>query len=508
MARSSQLARNVFSNGAGFLISAVVGIALAPMVKDHLGVDGYGFWGLLVACQGTYSLLDAGIRSAVGQYVTRYWARDEIENVSRTLSTAVGLMALTGIGVALLTGVMALVGPSLFELKSTDDSTASLLFLIVGLGVALNFPLIVAQSATFARQRFDISNGIAISETLAKAGLTVLALKSGHGLVALALIGAGTQTAANLSRILVARKLLPGVQIARRHFRRENVKELYGYSVFTVLINAGDQVLTNSAAFVLGIVLSDEAFGRYRPGSDLVFYGVMLISQIAWTLTPQATARDATGDLDAVRRMWIQGSRLILTFGALIVGGIIATSGDFIRLWMGPEFLEPEPYGSSVDIAIVLSVGLWVRSMMTTGRQILIGMREVRAMARVSLLEAGLTIALSFALVPRLGLCGCAYGAAIAAAIAQLGVMPHIISRKLGVPVSQFFREVPLPGLAVVAAMLLTESLVAEHLPVDSWLDYIAKAAAVTAPGLLIGLLVGTTSAEKTRLGRRLGLCR
>ena len=39
-------------------------------------------WALLVACTGYYGLMDLGIRSAVGQYVTRYWAKDDIDGVS------------------------------------------------------------------------------------------------------------------------------------------------------------------------------------------------------------------------------------------------------------------------------------------------------------------------------------------------------------------------------------------------------------------------------------------
>ncbi len=41
--------------------------------------------GLIVGMTGYYGLLDLGIRSAVGQYVTRYWTAGDMEGVNRTL---------------------------------------------------------------------------------------------------------------------------------------------------------------------------------------------------------------------------------------------------------------------------------------------------------------------------------------------------------------------------------------------------------------------------------------
>lgn len=495
---------------------------MTPIVTEELGKPAYGFWTLLVACTGSYSLLDLGIRSAVGQFVTRYWSRGELENVSRTISTSVALMAGTGLCVALVATGFAWFGPELFEISGATDEQASMLFAIVGYGVALNFPLVVAQSATFARQRFDLSNAIGISEILIRSGLIVWVLKSdpqdlpffgqtlgaANGLYGLAILTVSMQLLAGLVRVFIARKLLPGVELARRHVRRENVKELYGYSIFTVLINAGDQVMTHSPAFVLAWLLNDEAAGHFGPGANLVFYGLTLISAIAWTLTPQATARDAVGDMDAVRRMWVQGSRLILTFGGILAGGIAATGEDFIRLWVGEEFLSDPEYISTATIASVLVIGLLVRSTMTTGRQILIGMRRVRFMAAVSLTEAAIGISLSIVLVHQIGIIGCAVGMATSATIAQLGLMPRYLSKELGVPVGEFFREVPWGGVAVVLVMLGTEWLVRPHLTVDGWLTYCVKAAAVTTPGVIAALALGTNAEERARLGRKLGVIR
>ena len=76
--RQGIFARNISSNLAGFLVSAVVALLLSPFIIRTLGDVKYGLWTLLISLTGYYGILDLGVRSAVGHYVTRYWAKNDV----------------------------------------------------------------------------------------------------------------------------------------------------------------------------------------------------------------------------------------------------------------------------------------------------------------------------------------------------------------------------------------------------------------------------------------------
>ena len=80
--------RNILSNWTSYLVTAAVGFLLAPVVVHSLGNTGYGLWTLVLSMTGYFGLLDLGIRSSVGRFVTRYLALNDEESVNRTVSTA------------------------------------------------------------------------------------------------------------------------------------------------------------------------------------------------------------------------------------------------------------------------------------------------------------------------------------------------------------------------------------------------------------------------------------
>src|SRR5687767_14498774 len=87
----------MFSNWTSYLVTAAVGFVLAPVIVHSLGDTGYGLWTLVLAMTGYFGLLDLGIRSSVGRFVTRYMALDDERSVNRTVSTAFVILGLGGV---------------------------------------------------------------------------------------------------------------------------------------------------------------------------------------------------------------------------------------------------------------------------------------------------------------------------------------------------------------------------------------------------------------------------
>ena len=504
------ISRNILSNAVGYVVAIAVALALTPFVIDKLGKGQFGIWSLVVALTGYYGILDLGIRSAVGQYVTRYWTKEDMVGVNRTLSTAV-LMTLPIAAFLLLASIgFAYGAPTWFEVAPEEVETTWTAVLVMGCAVSFSFPFAVFGAAPYARQRFDISNAVAIGERLLNAGLTVWVLSAGHGLVGFAWVTAGTQTAAWLLRVWIAYRLLPGLEVSRRHCCRASFDELCNFGIHNFLINVADRIVLSTDALVIGLMMSKVAVTHYVLGGNFIAYYVMMINSVAWPLTPYATSRDAAGDTDALRRLYVSGSKNIFLFASVVGGGLIFLGHDFIAVWMpdNPEFLSGIEYVSSATVMGVLAVATLVRGMMTCGKQILFGMREVSFLSKLSVLEAVANLGLSIALVGPLGLLGVALGTLIPIVCTQLILQPIFLARRLQLPLGPFVRQVLWGGCLVVAAMGVVEYLVEDWIPMTGWAAFLLKGTLVTLPAVALGVVFGTTRQEKQLLLKKLGLAR
>ena len=92
-----RILRNSFSNWSSYLVTAVVGFMLTPIVVQSLGNTRYGLWTLVLSITGYFGLLDLGIRSSVSRFLTRHLALNDQTGLNRTASTAFVILACGGI---------------------------------------------------------------------------------------------------------------------------------------------------------------------------------------------------------------------------------------------------------------------------------------------------------------------------------------------------------------------------------------------------------------------------
>ncbi len=496
------IARNVFSNFAGYFVSMVVGFLLTPYVMEVLGKDKWGLWQAIVAFTGSYGLCDLGIRSAVGHYVTRYWAQRDLEGVNRTFATALVITTWVAIFLALVTTALAFVSPLLFE-SGMETNEMRTVILIMGIGVSLNFPLAIFGSATYARQRFDIANTVGISERITTALLYVWVLESGWGLVGVASIAAASPTMFNVARIWIAFKLLPGLELTKKLVKLTSVKELFSFGFYNVLVNAADQIVLNSDALIIAIVLNSTATAYYSGGSFVIAQSIALINAFAWTLTPYATKCDTEGDTEALRRLWMTGTRMVVLLGALIASGMILLGEDFLFLWIKPKELgivRGDEYTSSAVIMAILAGTVYIRAAMSCGKQILFGIQEVKFLAKNSIATAILNVVLSCVLIYWFGLIGVAISSVFAFALMQLWFQPKFLSKCIDKSVWAFMVPTLWIPTVVFGTMWGMELLVCDYIHATSWSSFVAKGFALATPAAILGFWLGTSHVEKDKL--------
>jgi len=477
--------RNVASNATGYFVSLLLAFFVTPYAYERLGDDWYGLWQLIVAVTGSYGILDLGIRSAVSQYITRHWSRGDLPGLSSLVSTALAITSSIALLLALLSVGLSLTCVWLFELGKAFAVPFPQAVLIIGLGVAFSFPMGVFGSAIQARERFDLSNLIGISERVVTNGLYVWALSRGHGIVALAWITTGTSALAHVVRALVALRLLRGVAIGPGLLNRTAARNLFGFGVFSFLVSISDRLVLYTDAIVIEFAIDEIAVAYYSLGATFIHHFLGLISAVTWTLTPRATALDELANKEALQRMWLLGSRLILQLATLIGAGLIFMGHDFLALWVGPKCLSGEIYTSSAVIMAVLAASALLRAGLSCGKQVLFGMHEVRYLSKLAVCEAALNLVLSIPGAIWLGNLGVALGTLVPCVIVNAWLLPRFVARRLAIPPSTFLVKVVPTTLPLFAAMVLASWLVLRALPATSWGVFFADVTIVGGVGLL-----------------------
>jgi O-antigen/teichoic acid export membrane protein len=469
---ATQAIQNVGSSWAGLGVNIVVGFLLSPFILHRLGDDAFGLWVLVFSVTDYYGLFDMGIRSSIVRYVSRFHAtgeRDELAGIVNTTlftySIVAGLLMVVSFGASQLV-------TSIFRIPSAFTGQAPLLFVIVGISVALGFPLGVFGGILEGLQKFSWLNATTIVATLLRALLVVLALHRGYGLVTLALITAGTPVLFGMLRALMVFRLL-SLPYGMRFVRRAAFHKVLGYGLFTLLVIVADRLRFRADAVIIGTLLSSAAITYFSIASKIVDYASEVVANMAQIFTPMSSHFDAKGEEEKLQTVLLLGNRASAFVIFPLTAGLIVLGESLIEVWMGVR------YTVSYPVMLVLLVPTALLCAQASSTRVLFGIGRHRTMAWFVLAESLVNIALSVLLVRRYGIMGDAVGTAIPLLITTVFFLPWHVCHLLGLPIGRFVRECYSRPLQLALALALV-LIVLQH-----W--YVPH----TYPGLGLQVLLG-----------------
>jgi O-antigen/teichoic acid export membrane protein len=433
MPRLRRIVQNVLSNWVALVISTAVGFFLSPFVVHHLGNLVYGVWVLIGSVVAYMSLLDLGLRGAVTRYVSKGVAQEDHENAGEAVSGALWIrfwISLTVFGAGL---VLAGAFSHIFDVPIALQRDARFAVAITATTVAINLWCGVFGGVLIALHRYDLTSSVSILQTCLRAGGIVFLLRSGHGILSLAIWDLGISLVANTAIITICLHIYPTLKIAFRRPSQNTLAKLWTYSIYVFLINLALQVIYYTDNVVVGAFLSPAAVTFYAIGGALIAYARQIVTAMTTTFTPLASTYDAQGKDQNMRELLIHGTRGALIISLPIAAGLFFRGDTFIRLWMGEQYAQP----SGTVMRILLLSAVFIAANETCGG-IVYGMEKHRRLAFWAMGEAAANLILSVILVRRIGIYGVAWGTSIPSVIVQLVLWPKYISALVGIPVRTY----------------------------------------------------------------------
>jgi O-antigen/teichoic acid export membrane protein len=433
----------------------VIGIFLMPFTIRHLGKEEYGLWMLVASMTAYFQLLDLGYGNGLVRQVTQADARGDEEDMNTILSTF--LVVYSGIGFATLVGVVGLMlfaVPRFPNLPPDRVPMAQWVLAILGLRVAVGFPMSVFGAITTARQRFALTGSIAIAVSVMQAFATYVLLTAGYRVVVLVAATTSISLLSYVAYAAAAYRTFPGLRLSPSRFSRRQVRDVTAFSFYLFLVSIAVQVGNNIDNLVVGAALGTGAVAMYTVAARLADYQRQVCGQFSGLLFPVIVRFDASQNAAGLQATLVEGTRIALALVTGLTLCLLAFGRPLVEAWVGRGF------EASVIPLYVLALGSLVVVAQGPSGMILLATGRHRVVAALSLVEIVFHAAVSIALISRLGLGGVAIGALVPYAILNIAVVIPLACRTLGVSLAPFTRVVAGPAIlagvpAAIAALLV-----------------------------------------------------
>jgi O-antigen/teichoic acid export membrane protein len=444
--------RNVLSNWAGFVCACIISFFLSPFVVRHLGNSAYGIWILIGSLTGYLGLLNMGVRAGVTVYVARFHAEANDQKASAVASTALAIFLAAATLVIAASFTLAALVVRLFHIPDGYQLAARVVLILAGLNVAISLISGVFGSILAARHRFDLSNLIEVANSVLSAIAIFFVLSAGKGLIALSLLNLFFGVAAGLAYTITAFRVYPTLKINPFYCDREHLRLIFSISVYAFLLQISFNLIFYTDSVVIGRFLSLSLITYFAIAGNLMNYSRALISGISTTLTPRASALEASGGREQVQKLLIKGTSLATVVMLPIAVTFLLRGSSFIRLWMGREYGD-----TSGRVLGILTLALFFIPANQVATSIMGGLEKYRSLALVFCCEALCNLVLSIVLARPMGIFGVAWGTTLPSLAVSLLFWPWYLHHALGIPTRKYLISTWLrPAVAMIPCSLLT----------------------------------------------------
>ncbi|MCC6586645.1 MAG: hypothetical protein IT168_08000 [Bryobacterales bacterium] len=334
-----RLAKVIGKNAVfGFTASAVqllTRLVMIPIVIQHLGLDGYAIWSIVMATVGYMRLGTAGLRSAFQRYVAQAHVDGDIRIANKLLSTGTFGMAVLSLAallpVVLYSHSLARLGgvPSRF-LADTGSAIVLLAYTMIVANVGG-----VYEGILLGSHRLDLTRRFHILVTIGEAVAIIVILHFGHGLYGMAVTIAISEVLYILCCFLAARKIAPYLHISFTHVTSSVLRDLTRYALTYQCVNILELLYGVLVPVTILRHFGSDTAGVYALASRLVTVAMMGADALIPPLLTGGAMMFTAAHADTLTS-FIKLSFTILLAVVLFPLGFVAACGPpLIMLWAG-----------------------------------------------------------------------------------------------------------------------------------------------------------------------------
>ena len=449
------MTRSILSNWFGLLILAGSTALLTPVMIHHLGAVDYGVWVLASSVLDYYGLLDLGMRSAMFRYVSLFRGGSLREEVDRTFSSA--LLLVTGAAIvicALSVGVACLL-PRFITVQGISPRAFSWLLLLLGFSVAVMFPTRMLATYISAHNRWDLYNAAGIANTVTRAIVIVVILKLGYGILAIAIatvVVAFLSFGQHVAFLFIAD---PRVHVHIRLITFTRIRDLFAFSMRSLLVSLGDYLRFYSDSAVIASVLGVGLVTPFNVATRLIECFRSVVVAAGGPVLGAMTELDGAHRQTDLQELLVRSTRLLALLS--ILGGVLllVDGRPLLHLWVGKELVSAYP------LVAILAFGYMINLTQHSALLIIIAKGQHGPLGWWSIAEGVANIALSIIWGLSHGLLGVAMGTIVPMLVVKLIIQPWYAMKAAEMNAWDYLRKgLTRPFLVGVLFFVVAEKIV------------------------------------------------
>lgn len=444
---SGRVARGVVLNVIATLILTATGFLLTAYLIHQLGPSAFGAWILVASVLAYSSILDFGVGLTVMRFVAEVAHLPGRAEANRIISTAIAVY--TGVGLLLLVAGVALTPriADLFSIAPDERDAFILAFRISCAALAITFPSAVWTAVLQGLQDFGRLNTWIVCQALAVMAGQIAVVATGHGIVALALVGAAGSVVLLLGKRHTARG--HGIRTSPRLLDTATLRRIVSVSSWVFLLNVSGRLILDTDAVLIGVMLGTSAVAAYQVAlgpATAVRRAADQFNSVSLTAAASLRAQDERARL---QQLLVEATRAVACVFLPCIALLAAWGDQLLRLWVGAEFT------SSYATLVVLTTGVLAIAIQGTAGQVLLALDRHRLMASIAGVEALCNLGLSIVLGLRFGIVGVALGTAIPTVITAFGITLPYACRLVGASYTSLMRRLAGPAAIAGGAYLV-----------------------------------------------------
>ena len=406
--RNKIIFRNTVLNFFGLVVPLAVGFVTIPLVVRALGNDRFGILALVWVVFGYFGLFDLGLGRTTTRSIADALGRNESGKLAGTLWTTVYLQTGIGLAAAFLSYLAApLIVRRVLNIPEGFIGETILTIRLVGLSLPVMFISSSFRGVLEAAQRFDLVNAVKVPVNVLFYVLPLAGVALGFGLPGIVVLLVASRAAALVVWGALSLRVMPSLR-TRPVLHGKLVRPLLSFSGWLGLSGILYAVTSSMDRLVIGSLITVEAVTFYSAPYEAINRVGVVPGSLSMVLFPAFSYLDAGGRNDRVETLFARSMKLLLLSTGPIFLLLMFFAGDFLRLWLGPEFAA-----KSAFVVQVLAAGFLINTVIAVPNNYLQGIGRVDIAPKYQAFELVAFTAMTWAGAKFWGIKGVAVASAV-----------------------------------------------------------------------------------------------
>lgn len=447
MNTSTIIRRAVFGSSMKFIhlaLAVATSFYLMPFLVHTLGTEQYGIWILASAFAGYYGFLDFGVSTAVGRFQSKALGCNDKDQVNIISSSALAIYFVISTLIIFITCGLTIY---IDDLVKTDTNIFSTLILVLGFGLAVQFPARSFGTILVGSLRHDILEATEVVTLIIRTGLILFFISSGHGILTLSVITVTIATLTCVLNLYFVKKVFPEYEVRFSYVRIDTIKEILRYAKTMFVYTTSYMVKIRTLPFIVTSVVSVHALVVFNIAATFINYFKEIITAITGMSYHITSRLEGSNNDHGIKQVLIYATAISTIASTYIATSLLLYGKTFIVLWMGEQFLH------SYTILTIMCLEAIV-FMMEPSLSAFAGLSKHKINATLNTIDMSLSLILAVVLGQIYGLTGVAIGIS-APLLIKIIAVPYYTKKELGIKFVDLYVKIVFPLIIVTGSSII-----------------------------------------------------